>query len=72
MARTFGNERLEMACRRAIDSDTIDTVRVRNFLVNNREAVPANKDANPPAVVKHKNLRSSDQFLKDLKTRAIN
>lgn len=66
MVREFGPERVETACRRAIEVDAISANHINNLLRNHRESLPLRREPDAGAVIQHENLRGGEEFARYL------
>ena len=62
LAKDFGNERLNMACHRAIEIGAPSLSSVRSILRNNLDRQPAESQDRREANFEHPNLRGSDYY----------
>lgn len=62
LAKRYGNERLERACKKAIRLNIVSYHRIENMLRNGRDKIPVQDIAMKPAVASHDNLRGPEYF----------
>ena len=60
--KTYPTERLETACRRALEARTLSCKSVRLMLKNNMEGLGKPAQQSLPIVIDHNNIRGADYY----------
>jgi transposase len=65
LSRSYGSERLNNACKRALDTDSCSYLRIKNILKNNMDRLPLSDDkveALKPHIPLHNNIRGASAY----------
>ncbi len=62
LAKTYGDDRLEAACQRALSIGTCRYKSVKSILKNNLDQAPLPEKINPRAPITHANIRGSEYY----------
>lgn len=65
LSRSYGSERLNNACKRALDTDSCSYIRIKNILKNNMDRLPLSDDkieAIKPHIPFHNNIRGASAY----------
>ncbi len=62
LAKTYGNERVDKACLRAVYHDTYSYQRLKNILSNNMDEHEVEQENRQSHIPSHQNIRGADQY----------
>ena len=62
LAKRYGSERLEAACRRAIENGTPNRRSVLSILQIGLDHLPPTEESEPPPIITHENIRGSSYY----------
>lgn len=62
LAKQYGNERLEMACQKALKLNICSYHRIENMLRNGRDKIPVQAVNSTPIISLHDNLRGAEYY----------
>ena len=62
LSKGYGNERLELACQKGLDTGAYRYQHIENILKNKLEGISTTQDQHPPIITTHKNVRGPNYY----------